>query len=151
MFDYLKPLVGDEACVFVAKNPYVSGAGALKWAEDNYNKRPSAPSKKVLYLFSAGWRPGRAFAPDFSKFDKVYLVDIWLGEKESFDVYIPSVGANPGKFVFIYTPSGTAASQETLNSMLATGVEAHLLPKERYDHMSCNYFAVEQLAKYLER
>jgi hypothetical protein len=151
MFDYFGPILGQDAVVFVAKNAYVSARGALKWAEDNYEKRQEGPSKKVLYLFSLAWRPGRAFAPDFSEFDKVYLVDIWMGAKESFDVYIPAVRANPKKFVFIYTETGTAASEETLATMRATGVESYKLSKAHYNHFSCNNFAVTQLKNYLQR
>jgi hypothetical protein len=150
MYDYFGPALGDEATVFVAADQKVSGRDSFNWVmgqlagsqKTKLNKRE--PKKKILYLFSGGWRPGVDFTPDFSDFDVVYLVDIWLGGDESLSKYLPAIEKNKGKVAFFYTKSGTAMSKGTEAVIKKSGAAMRLVSGV-FDHMSINYYAVEAL------
>ena len=139
MYDYVRPLLSENS-VFVAKNTRVSGAEAYAWITQRIT---GSPRKRILYMFSGGQKPSLELVP-FAQFDKIYLVDAYL--KNSIDIYLPLIQANPGKFVYVYTRDFAENGTERMEQILATGVRAIKCPGiGRPAHMATNERAVADL------
>jgi len=130
--------------LFVAKDPNINGLEAYKAIK---NKVGSAPSKKILYLFSGGYRPGKKLLEQVGagEFDKIYLVDIWMGNQPVGDFYSKLAEGNGKKIEYYYTSFGGNNSSATNRIASASSVK---IKQKENSHMKTNEDAVKSLATY---
>ena len=143
MYDYFGS-VADNYNLFVATDHNVNGASSYKALKD---KVGNSPSKKILYLFSGGYRPGMDVLNKYgaSEFDKIYLVDPWMGNKKTEDFYIKLAKENPSKVEYYYTSFG--ANSNTAKSGVVDAVNVKNAQKEN-NHMKTNEDAVSSLINF---
>ena len=81
MYDYFNK-TGDKYNLFVAKSHKINGGEAYQALKNKINSGEITPSKKILYLFSGGYRPGQSALTKFKpeEFDKIF-------EKKYFDFF----------------------------------------------------------------
>jgi len=111
MYDYFKD-AGTKFNLFVAKNHRINGLDAYQKVTDYLQNQNIIPNKKVLYLFSGGFRPGitllKTINPD--QFEKIYLVDIYIGKNQDVsNFYINLAKSYPYKVEYYYTGTSTVA------------------------------------------
>ena len=143
MYDYFNK-TGNKFNLFVASNSNVNG----KASYDSVIKKDITPSKKILYLFSGGYKPGMELLKSVGadKFDKIYLVDIWMGNSSVSDFYTKLAKDNKEKVEYYYTSFG-ANNNTTRNTISQTVTKSAANSKN--DHMDTNNDAVEALIKYI--
>lgn len=143
MYDYFNK-TGNMLNLFIASNSNVNG----KASYDSVIKKDITPSKKILYLFSGGYKPGMELLKSVGtdKFDKIYLVDIWMGNTSVSDFYIKLAKENKGKVEYYYTSSG--GNNSTARNTISQAVSKSLL-NIKNNHMNTNNDAVEALIKYI--
>lgn len=143
MYDYFGGF-GNRYNLFVAKDPNIDGSEAYKAIQ---NKVGNYPAKKILYLFSGGYRPGKKLLEEVGakEFDKIYLVDIWMGNQSVGKFYSDLAKSNPNKVEYYYTSSGGNNSSAT--SEISNSVSTKLQQKEN-SHMKTNEDAVKSLSSY---
>lgn len=111
MWDYMNKINGDYN-IFVAKNSSVDGIKSYaelnkKMSENNIN-----PSKRILYLFSGGYRAGMSVLQlHNNNFSSVYLVDIWMGNSNVATFYKKYLDNNASKTKYYYTSFGATNPQ----------------------------------------
>jgi hypothetical protein len=143
MYDYFGPIAGNYN-LFVATDHNVNGSSSYKALKD---KAGNSPSKKILYLFSGGYRPGMDVLTKYgaSEFDKIYLVDPWMGNKKTEDFYIKLAKENPSKVEYYYTSFG--ANSNTAKNGVSAAVKVKNAQKEN-QHMKTNEDAVSSLINF---
>jgi len=143
MYDYFNK-TGNKLNLFVASNSNVNG----KASYDSVMKKDITPSKKILYLFSGGYKPGMELLKSVGAdtFDKIYLVDIWMGNASVSDFYTKLAKDNKGKVEYYYTSFG-ADNNTARNSISQTVTKS--VSNNKNDHMDTNNDAVEALMKYI--
>jgi hypothetical protein len=143
MYDYFGS-VADRYNLFVANDHNVDGLGSYKALKD---KVGDSPSKKILYIFSGGWRPGMAVLNKYGakEFSKIYLVDPWMGSKDSENFYVKLAKENPEKVEYYYTSGG--ATNNSARNGVASAVETKNQQKEN-SHMKTNVDAVTSLINF---
>lgn len=144
MYDYFNK-TGDKYNLFVAKNHKVDGLEAYKNIKSKIDNGEISPSKKILYLFSAGYRPGKTLLSSVSsnEFEKIFLVDIWMANYEISEFYKKLAQNNKSKVEYYYTDGGSgggkfgdsardsiiksvATSKKTRYSDYSSGMNAHM-------------------------
>jgi hypothetical protein len=143
MYDYFNK-TGNKLNLFVASNSNVNG----KASYDSVMKKDINPSKKILYLFSGGYKPGMELLKSVGAdaFDKIYLVDIWMGNASVSDFYTKLARENKGKVEYYYTSFG--ADNNTARNSISQAVSKSV-SNNKNDHMDTNNDAVEALMKYI--
>ena len=143
MYDYFNK-TGNKFNLFVASNSNVNG----KASYDSVMKKDITPSKKILYLFSGGYKPGMELLKSVGadKFDKIYLVDIWMGNSSVSDFYTKLAKDNKEKVEYYYTSFG--ANNNTARNTISQTVSKSAA-NSKNNHMETNNDAVEALIKYI--
>jgi hypothetical protein len=147
MYDYLGK-IGSSANIFVAKDHKVEGKGSYKAVKDKLSEKSISPSKKILYLFSEGYKPGMELLKGVpaSEFDLIYLVDIWMGNSKVASFYKNLAENNRGKVRYFYTGDG-AKNSDAKDSLIKT--LNFYRANDKNDHMSTNTDAVADLSNKL--
>lgn len=143
MYDYLNK-TGNSANLFVAKDSNINGKSAYEALKNKLSAKSINPSKKILYLFSGGYKPGMELLKSVSasEFDIIYLVDIWMGNSKVSDFYTNLCKNNRNKVKYFYTSFGANDSNATKN--IIGSLNYYKLNGEN-DHMSTNKDAVSDL------
>lgn len=150
MYDYFKE-AGNKFNLFVAKNHRINGLDAYQKVSDYMQSQNIYPNKKVLYLFSGGFRPGftllKSVSPD--QFEKIYLVDIYIGKNQEIaNFYVDLAKRYPSKVEYYYTGTSTSAGgSRNLNAQNSI-VNAVFTSKKGMNHMLTNIDAVKSLLSY---
>lgn len=150
MYDYFKD-AGTKFNLFVAKNHRINGLDAYQKVTDYLQSQNIIPSKKVLYLFSGGFRPGitllKTINPD--QFEKIYLVDIYIGKNQDVsNFYINLAKSYPYKVEYYYTGTSTAAGGSRNLIAQNSIVNTVSVSKKGMNHMLTNVDAVKSLLSY---
>jgi len=143
MYDYLNTL-GNSVNLFVAKDANINGKSAYTSLKNKMSSLSINPSKKILYLFSGGWGPGKELlnSVSASEFDAIYLVDIWMGKDSSSSFYKKLAADNRSKVKYFYTSFGAqnkSATDDIIKSINYSKLNGN------NDHMSTNIDAVSDL------
>jgi hypothetical protein len=143
MYDYFNK-TGNKLNLFIAANSNVNG----KASYDSVMKKGITPSKKILYLFSKGYKPGMELLKSVGadKFDKIYLVDIWMGNASVSDFYTKLAKDNKGKVEYYYTSFG--ADNNTARNTITQAVSKSSA-NSKNDHMDTNNDAISSLLKFI--
>ena len=143
MYDYFNK-TGDKYNLFVAKSHKINGAEAYQSLKNKISSGEIAPSKKILYLFSGGYRPGQSALTKFKpeEFDKIILVDIWMGNSTVSSFYKDLASKYKDKVEYYYTDYGAN------NSSARDSIAASAAKKEKVSgHMASNINAINSLLK----
>lgn len=141
MYDYFNK-TGDIFNLFVAKTHKINGAEAYQSLKNKISSGVMTPSKKILYLFSGGYRPGQSALTKFSpeEFDKIILVDIWMGNATVSTFYKDLASKYRDKVEYYYTDYGAN------NSSARNSIAASVSKKEKVaGHMATNINAINSL------
>lgn len=152
MYDYFKA-TGTKFNLFVAKNHKVNGSDAYQRVINYIQSQNIYPNKKVLYLFSGGFRPGITLLKNVSpdQFEKIYLVDIYIGKNQGVvDFYINLAKNYPSKVEYFYTGSSTnMGGSRNLNAKNSI-ISSVFTSKMGMNHMLTNIDAVNSLLNYFK-
>lgn len=145
MYDYFNK-TGNKYNLFVANTHKVDGAGAYSSLKNKVAEEKITPAKKILYLFSGGYAPGMSLLNKVGagEFDKIYLVDIWMGNQSVSDFYKKLAAANKDKVEYYYTQGGSANPQ----AAKAIADSASKKIEGSKGHMATNIDAVNSLTQY---
>lgn len=141
MKEYARPLLGANH-VFLARNDNVDFEFCFDRSLNGLIAAPNTPPKKrVLYVFSNGAKPTYAYVQAVNQFrnneltygfDKIYMVDAWLGDNTSLSrnitkAFIQDMKGRPDKYVFFYTNewAENGMNQATRNTILGDGTSAN--------------------------
>ncbi len=141
MYDYFNK-TGDKYNLFVAKSHKINGGEAYQALKNKINSGEITPSKKILYLFSGGYRPGQSALTKFKpeEFDKILLVDIWMGNSIVSEFYKDLASKYRDKVEYYYTDYG--ANNPSVRNAIASSVSK----KEKVTgHMASNINAINSL------
>ncbi len=141
MYDYFNK-TGDKYNLFVAKNHKIDGEGAYQALKNKISSGEISPSKKILYLFSGGYKPGKPALTKFGaeEFDKILLVDIWMGNSPVADFYKNLASQNKDKVEYYYTDYGAN------NPSARNHISSVVTKKEKVSgHMASNINAINSL------
>jgi alcohol dehydrogenase YqhD (iron-dependent ADH family) len=145
MYDYFNK-TGNKYNLFVAKTHKVDGAGSYSSLQNKMKEDGISPSKKILYLFSGGYFPGMSLLQKVGakEFDKIYLVDIWMGNPTVSEFYKKLAADNPQKVEYFYTQGGSAnpAAAKSIAGSVSKKVEGNK------GHMATNVDAISSLESY---
>jgi hypothetical protein len=145
MYDYFNK-TGNKYNLFVASSHKVDGAGAYDSLKGKLSSDGITPAKKILYLFSGGYRPGMTLLQKVGsgEFDKIYLVDIWMGNSAVAEFYKKLAADNKDKVEYYYTPGGS------VNPPAAKAIAGSVAKKAEgtQGHMATNIDAVKSLESY---
>lgn len=143
MYDYFKK-TGNKYNLFVAKSHKVDGPLSYSSLIQKTKSSSINPTKKVLYLFSGGYRPGKDLLTKVGveEFDKIFLVDIWMGSSPVSTFYKNLALKNPGKVEYYYTTFGGNDSSAT--SYIASKASKSF-KNAKNNHMLTNVDAVASL------
>ena len=143
MYNYFNK-TGNKYNLFVAKSHKIDGPLSYASLDQKIKSDNINPAKKVLYLFSGGYRPGKDLLTKIGAefFDKIFLVDIWMGSGTISSFYKNLVLKNPGKVEYYYTTYGGNDSSAT--SYIASK-SSKSFKNAKNDHMSTNIDAVASL------
>ena len=133
--------------LFVAKNHKINGPEAYQALLNKIAEDGITPSKKILYLFSGGVTPGMYTIQKFGadQFDKIYLVDIWMGQDVLSKFFMDLAKNNKEKVEYFYTDYG--ANNPTAKSSIASSASNSKKNPEN-NHMKTNVDAIDSLKKY---
>lgn len=141
MYDYFNK-TGDKYNLFVAKSHRIAGAEAYQALKNKISSGEIAPGKKILYLFSGGYRPGQSLLSKFNpdEFDKILLVDIWMGNATVSTFYKDLASKYKDKVEYYYTDYGAN------NPPARDAIAASVSKKEKVSgHMASNINAINRL------
>jgi hypothetical protein len=145
MYDYFNK-TGNKYNLFVAKTHKVDGAESYSSLQNKMKEDGISPSKKILYLFSGGYFPGMSLLQKVGakEFDKIYLVDIWMGNPTVSEFYKKLAADNPQKVEYFYTQGGSAnpAAAKSIAGSVSKKVEGNK------GHMATNVDAISSLESY---
>lgn len=146
MYDYFNK-TGNKYNLFVAKTHKVDGAGSYSSLQNKMKEDGIIPSKKILYLFSGGYLPGMSLLQKVGakEFDKIYLVDIWMGNPVVSEFYKKLASENPKKVEYFYTTFG-ANNADASSAIASSSSKATKNPKN--NHMETNVDAISSLESY---
>jgi hypothetical protein len=150
--------IKDRFHIFVALHNHVNGSKAYSSLKSTLQAQGLAPSSRILYLFSGGYRPGidllTSDGPDL--FASICLVDIWMGVTQQSgsrvpDFYKALANKNAAKMTYVYTSFG--ANNEAarnyiankLGSQRATLVKGQKGEEGMQTHMRTNTVAIGTL------
>lgn len=147
MYDYFNK-TGNKLNLFIAANSNVNGKSSYSAVINKIGQLSVSPSKKILYLFSGGYKPGMELlkSEGANKFDKIFLVDIWMGNSSVSDFYTKLAKENKEKVEYYY--SGAGANNNAAKNTIIQTVNKSLL-NNKNNHMDTNNDAIEALIKYL--
>jgi hypothetical protein len=147
MYDYFNK-TGDKLNLFIAANANVNGKSSYDSVIKKMDQSSITPSKKILYLFSGGYKPGMELLKSVgaNKFDKIYLVDIWMGNASASDFYTKIAKDNKGKVEYYYTSFG--ADNNTARNTISQAVSKSVA-NNKNDHMDTNNDAIAALLKFI--
>jgi peptidoglycan hydrolase-like protein with peptidoglycan-binding domain len=152
MYDYFNK-TGNRYNLFVAKNHRVNGLEVYNKLNQYTQSHNIYPTKKVLYLFSGGFRPGFQLLKSVSanEFEKIYLVDIWIGKnKEVHELYAQLAKNYPNKVEYYYTGTDSqAGGSANLRAKLEIK-RSVAVSKQGTNHMLTNADAVSSLMSYFK-
>lgn len=155
MYDYFTPDVLSRYNVFVANSSRINGNKAWKEIQEKSIEMGLTPSKKILYLFSGGYYPAMSISSssDLNKkvdylndnFDKIYLVDIWIGKSGS--AFYKLLAEKYGDKVEYYSYGGKNSGGGSnnigvRNVIVSKASKSHLTAP---DHMKTNDEAIKSL------
>lgn len=141
MYDYFNK-TGDKYNLFIAKNHKIDGEGAYQALKNKISSGEISPTKKILYLFSGGYKPGKPALTKFGaeEFDKIVLVDIWMGSSSIADFYKNLASQNKDKVEYYYTDYGAN------NPSARNHISSVVSKKEKVNgHMASNINAINSL------
>ena len=156
MYDYFTNDVMEKFNVFIATSSGISGKTAYSEITKKITALGIKPSKKILYLFSGGWNPGMELTTMGKDFNRIFLVDIWIGKgkgannklvsdffKELVDGYAAKVQyySYGGK-----DAAGGSGNKDTRSYIIKRAKISHLSSK---DHMDTNKPAVKYILEKL--
>ena len=145
MYDYFNQ-TGNKYNLFVANTHKIDGAGAYSTLKNKIQGEGITPTKKILYLFSGGYSPGMSVLQKFgpADFDKIYLVDIWMGNPTVSEFYKKLAADNPQKVEYFYTQGGSAnpSAAKSIAGSVSKKIEG------TKGHMATNNDAVKSLQSY---
>ena len=156
MYDYFTNDVMGKFNVFIATSSGISGKTAYSEITKKITALGIKPSKKILYLFSGGWNPGMELTTMGKDFNRIFLVDIWIGKgkgannklvsdffKELVDNYAAKVQyySYGGK-----DATGGSGNKDTRSYIIKRAKISHLSSK---DHMGTNKPAVKYILEKL--
>jgi hypothetical protein len=152
MYDYFNK-TKEKYHLFIAASAKVNGIESYNNVMSKAQSLGLKPQKKILYLFSGGYLPGMNILKkiDPKQFDKIYLVDIWMGKKNPAisAFYLKLASSMPDKFEYYYTDFG-AQNKGARDKMIST-VKIKM-KNQANAHMgtqsSVNVDAVAALMKY---
>lgn len=152
MYDYFDK-TKDQYHLFVASSAKVNGIESYNAVMNKVQSLNLNPNKKILYLFSGGYFPGMSILKkiDPKEFDKIYLVDIWMGKKNPkiSEFYLKIASSMPDKVEYYYTDFGaqnTGARNKMVNTVkvkMKNQANAHMGKQS-----SVNVDAVNALMNY---
>lgn len=147
MYDYFGA-TGNSYNLFIARDSKIDGKKAYDDLKSTLEKEGIKPSKKVLYLFSGGWGPGKKLLESVGakEFDKIYLVDIWMGNSTSSDFYKNLVKKEKQKIEYFYTSFG-ANNDSARKDLIASA--SYSAQNKNNDHMETNKDALISLTKQI--
>lgn len=152
MYDYFNK-TGNKYNLFVAKNHRVNGLEVYNKLNQYTQSHNIYPTKKVLYLFSGGFRPGFQLLKSVSanEFEKIYLVDIWIGKnKQVHELYAQLAKNYPNKVEYYYTGTDSqAGGSANLRAKLEIK-RSVAVSKQGSNHMLTNADAVSSLMSYFK-
>lgn len=107
MYDYFNK-TGNKYNLFVANSHNVDGPKSYEAIKQKMITDGIRPSKKILYLFSGGYKPGKPLLERVGagEFDKIYLVDIWMGNSSIAEFFKKLTSENPDKVEYYFTDFG---------------------------------------------
>lgn len=145
MYDYFNK-TGNKYNLFVAKTHKVDGSGSYSALLNKIKEDGITPSKKILYLFSGGYAPGMTLLQKVgvNEFDKIYLVDIWMGNSTVADFYKKIAADNSTKVEYFYTDYG--ANNPTAKQSIAS-TASNSVKNSANNHMLTNVDAINSLEK----
>jgi peptidoglycan hydrolase-like protein with peptidoglycan-binding domain len=141
MYDYFNK-TGDKYNLFVAKSHKINGAEAYQALKNKISSGEITPAKKILYLFSGGYRPGQSALSKFKpeEFDKIILVDIWMGNSIVSEFYKDLASRYRDKVEYYYTDYG--ANNPSARNEIASSVSKK---EKATGHMAANINAINSL------
>lgn len=155
MYDYFTSDLLSKYTVFVANSSRIDGNKAWKEISDKCQELGLTPTKKILYLFSGGYLPAMQIDKNSdvnkrldylsSNFDKIFLVDIWIGSSGS--NFYQKLAEKYGKKLEYYSYGGQNSPGGSNNSP----VRKILVSKSSKsyvnspDHMKTNVEAIKSL------
>ncbi len=156
MYDYFTPDVLSKYNVFVANSSRINGEKAWKEIQEKSVELGLNPSKKILYLFSGGYFPAMSIGGaglDMDKridylnntFDKIFLVDIWIGKSGS--TFYKKLAEKCGNKLEYYSYGGNNSGGGSnnipvRNLIVSKASKSHLTAP---DHMRTNDEAIKSL------
>jgi len=152
MYDYFDKTKNDYH-LFVAASAKVKGIESYNAVMNKVQSSGLKPKSKILYLFSGGYLPGMSILKkiDPKQFDKIYIVDIWMGTKNPAisAFYLKLASSMPDKVEYYYTDFG--AQNKSARDKMASTVRVKM-KNQANAHMgknsSVNVDAVNALMKY---
>ncbi len=147
MYDYFDK-TQNKYNLFVAKNHKVDGLKTYQKLLNFIQQENIYPNKKVLFLFSGGFRPGMTLLNQISpeEFEKIYLVDIYIGKNASVaNFYTKLAKQYPSKIEYYYTGSSSQAGGSVNLPAKNTIINSVFVSKQGNNHMSTNEDAVQSL------
>lgn len=141
MYDYFNK-TGNKYNLFVANSHNVDGPKSYEAVKQKLMTDGIRPSKKILYLFSGGYKPGKPLLERVGsgEFDKIYLVDIWMGNSSVADFYKKLASENPDKVEYYFTDFG--ANNPNARNFISSVVSKN---QKVGGHMETNLNAVNNL------
>lgn len=152
MYDYFDR-TGDSFHLFVAESSKVKGMDCYNAVMSKVKSLGLNPKKKILYLFSGGYRPGMDILEriDPKQFDRIYLVDIWMGSENPYvsNFYLGIAASMPDKVEYYYTDFG-AQNKKARDKMVSTVKVKMKNPANAHTgkNSSVNVDAVNSLIRY---
>lgn len=147
MYDYFDK-TENKYNLFVAKNHRVDGYETYVKLQDFLKQENIYPNRKVLYLFSGGFRPGMTLMSKVNpeEFEKIYLVDIYIGKNASTaNFYTKLAKQYPSKVEYYYTGSQNQEGGSDNLPAKNTIISSVFTSKRGNNHMSTNEDAVASL------
>ena len=156
MWRYLDP-IGARFRIFVAVNHHVNGNDAYDELMEKVQAWGFTPCQKILYLFSAGCKPGMLLlqrkSPDL--FESIYLVDIYLGGGSFYagceDFYRALVDKykKTKKITYVYTEGGAGNEDAREHLKWGSWKATSVVPQNNEDgmqtHVRTNEVAIGML------
>lgn len=152
MYDYFGK-TNNRYNLFVANDNRIDGYSAYTSLLTHLQNQKIYPTKKVLYLFSGGQRPGITLLKKISpeEFEKIYLVDIYIGpNNETERIYTELAKKYPNKVEYYYTGSDNEAGGSVNLNAKRSIISSVSVSKRGRNHMLTNDDAVYSLMNYFK-
>jgi hypothetical protein len=152
MYDYFKQ-TGNQYNLFVARDNRIDGYGAYMSLTSFLQNQKIYPTKKALYLFSGGQRPGYTLLNKVSpeEFEKIYLVDIYIGKNSETERFYTELAKKyPNKVEYYYTGSDNDAGGSVNLRAKRSIISSVNVSKRGSNHMLTNNDAVYSLMNYFK-